>query len=331
MNGLKQRILTALFSALLIIGAGAHSAWAQQPDTEQRLNRIENEIQTLSRALFKGDLPSQPSVVNSDTPIQADTELRLSQLESEIRSLTGQIEQQAFEIRRVREMVDRLVSDLEMRVGELEHKSVSLRAQNDSSNAAPPAEDTYDLKTFSTTEMVESVPAEDQGKITVTNLDAPPTMDMSSGQLGTLPVDKDGEVIKFEGFESDSPTVAYEQAFTLLRQKNYNVAEQAFSSFIDRYPGHALAGNAKYWLGETFYVRGDYERAAREFAEAYQKYPDGAKAPDNLLKLGMSLAGMGKKEDACLALAELKRSFSYGAKPVLIRADQEALRLGCDQ
>ena len=63
-----------------------------------------------------------------------------------------------------------------------------------------------------------------------------------------------------------------------------------------------LAGNAQYWLGETYYVRKDYENAATAFALGYQKYPKSAKAADDLLKLGMSLGNLGKKPDACTRL-----------------------------
>ena len=69
-------------------------------------------------------------------------------------------------------------------------------------------------------------------------------------------------------------------------------------------PQDYLAGNAQYWMGETYYVRGRYQDAAVTFAEGYQKYPTNSKAPDNLLKLGMSLGQLGKKADACVAFAQ---------------------------
>src|SRR3546814_4312161 len=52
-------------------------------------------------------------------------------------------------------------------------------------------------------------------------------------------------------------------------------------------------------LGETYYVRGNYQQAAVTFAEGFETYPDNSKAPDNLLKLGMSLASLGSTQDAC--------------------------------
>ncbi len=95
------------------------------------------------------------------------------------------------------------------------------------------------------------------------------------------------------------------------------------------HPEDPLAGNAKYWLGETFYVRGDFRNAAVTFAEGFQRYPDSTKAPDNLLKLGMSLAQLEKKDDACGAFGELLKRYPDATASILQRATRERERLGC--
>jgi len=98
---------------------------------------------------------------------------------------------------------------------------------------------------------------------------------------------------------------------------------------VQRYPNDPLAGNAQYWLGETYYVQKDYNNAAAVFAEGYQKYPKGGKAADNLLKLGMSLGQLGQKADACRAFARLDRDFPGAPGNVKERAADEKKRLGC--
>ena len=90
-----------------------------------------------------------------------------------------------------------------------------------------------------------------------------------------------------------------------------------------------MAGNAKYWLGETFYVRQDYQQAAITFAEAYQEYPNSGKAPDNRLKLGMSRAALDSQNDACGTFAELLKRYPQAAATILQRAKQERQRLSC--
>ncbi|MBK1697327.1 tol-pal system protein YbgF [Rhodovibrio salinarum] len=128
-----------------------------------------------------------------------------------------------------------------------------------------------------------------------------------------------------------SPQEQYDYAFGLLRQADYAQAEQALTKFLNQHPEHTLAGNAQYWLGETFYVRGNYERAAVTFAEGFQTYPDSQKAPDNLLKLGMSLAQIDRTEDACGIFAELQSRYPDAKQNILQRAQREQSRLSCGQ
>ena len=127
----------------------------------------------------------------------------------------------------------------------------------------------------------------------------------------------------------ETPEEQYQYAFGLLSQANYGEAELALRGFVDQNPNDPLAGNAKYWLGETYYVRQDYQQAAVTFAEAYQEYPDSGKAPDNLLKLGMSLSALGSQNDACGTFAELLKRYPQAAATVLQRAKQERQRLSC--
>ena len=126
-----------------------------------------------------------------------------------------------------------------------------------------------------------------------------------------------------------SPQEQYSYAFSLLRQAQYNEAEQALRAFVEQHPEDALAGNAKYWLGETHYVRGDYQQSAVIFAEGYQQYPNNSKAPDNLLKLGMSLGALGNTADACGTFAELLKRYPDAATTVLRRTQQEQQRYSC--
>ena len=98
------------------------------------------------------------------------------------------------------------------------------------------------------------------------------------------------------------------------------------SSNIRRDP---LAGNAQYWLGESFYARGKYAEAAAAFADGYKRYPRGPKAADGLLKLGMSLARANQKHNACIALMQLDHDFPHPGSAIKDRSAQEKKRLGC--
>ena len=110
---------------------------------------------------------------------------------------------------------------------------------------------------------------------------------------------------------------------------DYSAAGQAFAEFLTAHPDHPLASNAQYWLGESYYVQKDYDRAAKAFLDGYQRFRDGQKAPDSLLKLGASLNAMDEKEEACLALRELATRFPDAKSPIKRKAATVRRRAGC--
>ena len=121
----------------------------------------------------------------------------------------------------------------------------------------------------------------------------------------------------------------YHEAFRLLQDGDYAGAEKAFRTFVQQNPQHVLAGNAQYWLGETYYARRDYQDAATAFAEGYKVYKASAKGPDNLLKLGITLAVLGRKSDACAVFARFNQDYPRATDLQKRRVDQERQRNAC--
>ncbi len=121
----------------------------------------------------------------------------------------------------------------------------------------------------------------------------------------------------------------YEYAFGKLKERNYDDAEIAFRAFAERHPDDPLAGNAMYWMGETYYVRKQYSEAARIFLDAFQRFPKGNKAPDNLFKLAKSLVQIGETQSACTTYAELVKTFPQANRRIIGGARADMTRLGC--
>lgn len=121
----------------------------------------------------------------------------------------------------------------------------------------------------------------------------------------------------------------YHDAFKMLQDGDYPGAEKAFRTFVQRNPQHVLAGNAQYWLGETYYARRDYQDAATAFAEGYKVYKTSPKGPDNLLKLGITLAVLGRKSDACAIFVRFNQDYPRATDLQKRRVDQERQRNGC--
>ena len=79
---------------------------------------------------------------------------------------------------------------------------------------------------------------------------------------------------------------SYDAAFQAIRGGDYVKASRGFRSFIQQYPNHALAPNAWYWLGQSYYVTMNYSVALEAFKHLLAQFPQNDKAPDAMLKVG---------------------------------------------
>lgn len=126
-----------------------------------------------------------------------------------------------------------------------------------------------------------------------------------------------------------TPKDQYKYAFGLLRIAEYDKAELALQEFVKLHPKHVLVSNARYWLGEIYYVRAAYVQAAEVFLENYRADPKGAKVPDSLLRLGMSLAGLDKKRAACRAFNKLIKDYPSVSDELRNSVDREKQKNNC--
>jgi len=296
-------------AALALAVLGAAPAMAQSGDMRElinRLNRIENEMQTLSREVYRGGgrAPAASgtggAIGGGDLPANqaARIEARLTTIENDMQSLYGKYEETSHQLGQLREQLTKLMEDVEFRLQRLEQGQAGAR-----SGAGPAGE-------ARGAAVASSAPA----GIAPQTAALPPASTVDSA-MGTLP--------------GGTAQEQYDHAFNLIRQGDYANAEKAFARFLRDHGTHALADNAQYWLGETMYVRNLYKEAAVAFAEGYQKFPKGKKAADSLLKLAMSLGQLNQKAEACLALQQLATEHKDAPGTIKRRAEQEKNRLKC--
>ncbi len=245
----------------------------------------------------------------------AAAEIRFQELEKEIRRLTGQIEEQNYEIRRLRDELDAVRQGINSRFGE----EGAERSDAPVSLGGPQVIEEEEELVDAPAAVLESDPEPQAGGAQISASD-------SEGQiLGTISQSAQGGDVS----SKDGAPRAYDYAYSFIKARDFERAEKEFATFLRDYSDSDLAANAQYWYGETFYVRGNYDRAARAFAQGYQDYPKGSKAASNLLKLGMSLAGLGKSDDACIAFKQLKKEYSDSSLPVLNRTESEMKKIDC--
>lgn len=88
------------------------------------------------------------------------------------------------------------------------------------------------------------------------------------------------------GAPSGSDKDAYQAAFNLLKDSEYDRAIAAFQKFLVTFPDSALADNAVYWLGEAYYVNKSFPEAQAAFQRVLDRFPQSRKRPDAMLKIG---------------------------------------------
>lgn len=110
--------------------------------------------------------------------------------------------------------------------------------------------------------------------------------------------------------DSGEDKAAYQAAFNLLKDGQYDRAIAAFQKFLASYPDSSLADNAQYWLGEAYYVNKAYPEAQAAFQRVIDKYPQSRKIGDALLKIGYCRYELKQWESAREVLGQVVARFS---------------------
>lgn len=101
----------------------------------------------------------------------------------------------------------------------------------------------------------------------------------------------------------------YDNAFDALKTGDYAEAARRLRDFLAAYPDGALAPNAMYWLGESYYVTQNYQLASAQFRALLDRYPSHDKAPGALLKLGLTQYGLRQFDAADATLRAVLRRY----------------------
>ncbi|MDZ7802838.1 tol-pal system protein YbgF [Thiohalophilus sp.] len=192
----------------------------------------------------------------------ADILMRLNSLEAEVRELRGLSEEQTHTIEELKKRQRELYIDLDRRLLQLERAGVT--SQQDA-RAPEPAQ------SASTSER-RAV-----GKPTASDSIAPQERRPGSTPEKAVPMSVE-----------KSEQEAYQEAFNLLRELEYDKAIDAFDRFLQNYPDGRYAHIARYWLGEANYARRNFQQAIVHYQNLIDRYPDSPKVAEAMLKIGYS-------------------------------------------
>jgi tol-pal system protein YbgF len=198
---------------------------------------------------------------------------RVDELSAQLRALRGELETQAQEQAALRKQLGELAAELDRRLA-------------GPTSAAP----------------VAAVPVEPTTPVAAAPVAAAPVVAVPT----PTPAVPDGP-------DTLGAVQRYQLAFEALRASDHPKAIAGFEDMIARYPDHALATNARYWLGRSLLLQNEPARAVDAFSGALASGTlDAGRVPDALLKKAQAELQLGRREAAQATLGELIARYPDG-------------------
>ena len=326
--------ITHFLIFLLIILNFSFKTYAQNNDIIiNKLESLERDIRDVQRKIYQSkeedlNLPSNNQDANNSVTSKglANHELRLIEIEEQYRKTNGLIEELTFQINKLQKDYTLLQESINELSDKLNNINISSNNGDIGNNLLP----TSEVDDQSTNVDIDSNNSS-IGVLARINPDGEDEIVQSSDtSINEVEKPSDNQTIMQEQIiVPKDPKEIYQRAYNMLSTGEYEAAEAAFTKFIKDYPKDKLSSNAYYWLGETFYVRKNYQLAAYNFAAGFKEFPDGSKAPDQLLKLGISLYSLEKLTESCATFKKLIEEFPEMPTRILNRANSFQERLEC--
>ncbi|RED17694.1 hypothetical protein [Parasphingopyxis lamellibrachiae] len=273
--------------AALLVSTAATPALSQGAEMDRRIDRVEREIRALQRQVFPGgdadffepEIQAGTAASQAGNPASApitDLTDRVNALERQLATLTGQVEENNFELRQLRTMVE------------------ALQGQD-----APDSGTETGLTTGSAdVDAGQDAPAEDSGPASAdpenSGQTEPPAATATPAQSDEAPL------------PDDAGEAAYVRGYRLWRDGDYAAARAQLLQTVETYPGHRFESYARNLLGRAYLDDDKPANATEIFVRNYQELPNGERAADSLFFLGVALTQLNYNDRACLAFDELE-------------------------
>jgi tol-pal system protein YbgF len=120
---------------------------------------------------------------------------------------------------------------------------------------------------------------------------APPKPAASEPERGKVPADLEG--------------TSYDSAMRQLQGGDHDEAIQGFRNYLHENTASPYADDAQFWIGESYFRKGQYHRAIIEFNQVSINYGSGDRAPSALLRQAEAFRIVGDRVDARLSLQKV--------------------------
>ena len=118
----------------------------------------------------------------------------------------------------------------------------------------------------------------------------------------------------------------YKDAYETFQKGDLEKARRKFEAFLKQYPNTGLSVNAQFWIGETYYLKKDFEKAILEYEKAITKYPEGDKIPAAVFKQALAFLELGEKSSAKDLLKRVIERYPNSDQAEMAKKKLEAIK-----
>jgi TolA-binding protein len=296
----------AASAALAFIPASSVLAQRQQPTPEQRIDRLEHQVQEMQRRVYPKGKPADTAGFSDDPAATQSSVMsldqRLDSIERQMADMLRQTEENSNRLRSMETGLGELRTDENQRIQALEQR-VSEAA------AAAPTAVAADSGAPAAPMVLKARPKPSTTQVQKTAEAGQPA---APGDEGTATP------------ATDAGEDAYTEGFHLWEAGKYDEAITTLKSFVSTYPKHRRVSYANNLIGRALLDKGDARAAATALLANYRTNPGGERAPDSLFYLGQALTKLGQTGQACKAYGELDAVYGAKIRPDLKKLETDA-------
>jgi tol-pal system protein YbgF len=171
------------------------------------------------------------------------------------------------------------------------------QTQRSSSGATQSSDESGTAQPDVTNERLETTGGDEQANT------SSPSRSPDSSPKGTSPVQDDAKLAGKKGLD------LYKASLSLYRQGDYARSRAGFKQFMKGGPRRDYQDNGLYWLGESEFGLGRYDKAISLFKRVIDEHPDGNKVPDAMLKMALAYRELGNEQRATRLLKKVASQY----------------------
>ena len=213
-------------------------SFADNHDVNEILQKLQNDIKTLEKAVYSGSIEingefdNSSKINNNSEDVLTRHLLKLTEIENQFQELTNRFEEINFKLDKLSNRMSKVQADNQIRFQDLEN----LNSDNDNQKKISKKNNNELLPGSSQPQDLGSISYKD----TVTNNETQKTQSVeTTATIVTETFQAEEKILP-----NESPNKQYEFATSFLKVGDYTTAERAFREFVKVNKEQDLAGNA---------------------------------------------------------------------------------------